>query len=123
MGIKRGNPHKGCAHCLVCVQSLKKFLLFSVSGVFGRKGTILLPSNSSREGGQGLLGALGASLNPHDVSLLSICIQGPSLSRKKKILQRGLIHFCNYISFIDLRACFSVNLFLRRTASYRPELT
>lgn len=40
--------------------------------------------NSSGKEGQGLLGALGALLNPHDFSLLSRYLQGPSLSRKKK---------------------------------------
>lgn len=79
MGIKWDTPHTGRAHCLVCGQSLTKFASLSVSRVFGRKEQPRCPKQQ-----QGLLGAPGASPNPHDFSLLSIWVQGPSLSRKKK---------------------------------------
>ena len=51
MGIKQDNPGKGYAQCLACGQSLKKFLSLSMNGVFGRKGTALLPQTAAGKGG------------------------------------------------------------------------
>lgn len=109
MGIKRDNSHKGCAHCLVCGQSLKKFLSLSVSGVFGRKGQV--PQTAAAKRDRVCWGLLVLYWT-HTTSPSSQDTFKAHLfpDKKKKSSQRSSIHFCNYISFIDSRSCFSISL-------------